>query len=194
MVRGGVYEQFRGALLGLLWGVAQEEANLAQTLPQQWLLRNQGNWCLQLPQLLASWDQPLVSVAKELQDIQTLLHEYLDAAWAAEPLSVPAERGEILRYALAIAPWDLELAHQIVSRQQPSAGLLLSCLFGAYWGALALPLSAWQHWTPAVAEVLGNVMAQWTGGIGNELPLAPKAGLKERLKNQRSGCTWYTAF
>ncbi|MFN4279174.1 hypothetical protein [Thermosynechococcus sp.] len=185
MVRGGVYEQFRGALLGLLWGMAKEDAHLAQALPQQWLLHNQGDWCVQLPQLLASWDQPLISVPAELQDIQALLHEYLGAAWAPEPLAFPAERGEILRYALAIAPWDLELAHGIVCRQEPNAGPLLSCLFGAYWGALALPLTAWQHWTPTVAEVLTHIMTQWTGGSGNELAVAPKAG----LKNWRRGCT-----
>ncbi|WP_460194407.1 hypothetical protein [Thermosynechococcus sp. FA-CM-4201] len=184
MVRGGVYEQFRGALLGLLWGIAKEDIYLAQTLPHQWLTPNQGEWLVQLPQLLASWDQPLIAVPKGLQEIQTLLHEYLAAAWAPEALPVPLERGEMIRYALAIAPWDLELAHEIVIKQQPSAGFLLSCLFGAYWGALALPLSAWEHWTPTVAEVLANVMAQWTGGIGTEIAVAPKAG----LKNWRRGC------
>lgn len=184
MVRGGVYEQFRGALLGLLWGMAKEDVNLAQTLPQQWLTRDQGDWCVQLPLLLASWDQPLISVSEELQDIQTLLHEYLEAAWAPEPLPVPPKSGEMIRYALAIAPWDLDLAYAIVIKQQASAGLLLSCLFGAYWGALALPLSAWEHWTPTVAEVLANVMAQWTGGMGKESAIAPKGG----LKNWRRGC------
>ncbi|URR35258.1 hypothetical protein NBE99_11535 [Thermosynechococcus sp. HN-54] len=184
MVRGGVYEQFRGALLGLLWGIAKEDLNLAQTLPHQWLTHSQGDWWSQLPQLLAAWDQPLISVPAELQEIQTLLHEYLEAAWAPEPLPLPSTREDIVRYALAIAPWDLELAHEIVIKQQPSAGLLLSCLFGAYWGALALPLSAWEHWTPTVAEVLANVMAQWTGGIGTEIAVAPKAG----LKNWRGGC------
>ncbi|BAY52144.1 hypothetical protein NIES2134_102530 [Thermostichus vulcanus NIES-2134] len=183
MVRGGVYEQFRGALLGLLWGIARENVNLAQTLPHQWLAGNQGEWPVQLPQLLASWDQPLVLVPEGVQEIQTLLHEYLEAAWVPVPLPVPPERGDILRYALAIAPWDLELAHQIVSKHQPSAALLLSCLFGAYWGALALPLGAWEYWTPTVAAVLRNVMAQWTGGMGNEIAIAPKAGLQHWRRN-----------
>lgn len=190
MVRGGVYEQFRGALLGLLWGIAKENPQFAQALPHQWLAPNQGEWPVQLPQLLASWDQPLIAVPGELQEIQALLHEYLKAAWAPEPLPVPPERGEMIRYALAIAPWDLELAHEIVIQQQTSAGLLLSCLFGAYWGALALPLSAWEHWTPTVAEVLRNVMAQWTGGIGTEIAVAPKAA----LKNWRRRCTWNIAL
>lgn len=183
-VRGGVYEQFRGALLGLLWGISKENLQFGQILPHQWLTPNQGDWLVQLPQLLASWDQPLIVVPEELREIQTLLHEYLAAAWTPEALPVPPERGEMIRYALAIAPWDLELAHEIVIKEQPSAGLLLSCLFGAYWGALALPLSAWEHWTPTVSEVLANVMAQWTGGIGNAIAVAPKAA----LKNWRRGC------
>lgn len=185
MVRGGVYEQFRGALLGLLWGIAKEDTQLARTLPHEWLTPHQEDWRIQLPQLLASWDQPLISVPEELQELQALLHDYLEAAWLPEPLPVPTARADIVRYALAIAPWDLELAHEIAIKQEPSSSLLLGCLFGAYWGALALPLSAWRHWTPTVAEVLRRTLAQWTGGMGKEVALAPKG----RLHTLRSGCT-----
>ncbi|MCH9055662.1 hypothetical protein L5220_07025 [Synechococcus sp. PCC 6716] len=187
MVRGGVYEQFRGALLGGLWGLEQQSPVLVKQYRHQWLADApaQDDWCAALPHLLAAWQQPLIVVPAPLANIQALLHEYLEQAWRPEPLVKPVnclaaapEPVMQVRYALAIAPGNLMLAQHLL-KDVPTLPLL-GCLFGAYWGALALPPAAWAHWRPELANVVDRSMSRWCGGTFAELAVAPAGRLHPR--------------
>jgi|GEM_PF-5251025 len=190
MVLGGVYEQFRGALLGLLWGLERQSPPLVAQYLQQWQSASpaQGDWYAALPHLLAAWQQPLMAVPPELDSIQTLLNEYLERAWQPQPLAKPvhslavaADAVTRVKYALAIAPQDLLLAQQLV--QEPESLPLLGCLFGAYRGSLALPLAAMEHWSATLALVLDGIMQQWSGGLQPGRAVAPAGKLRSRRGN-----------
>ncbi len=185
MVRGGVYEQFRGALLGFLWGLeCQSPAQVPQYL-QQWQEKSltAQEWSGVLPHILAAWQQPLVTLPPALEATQLLIYDYLERAWQPQSLAKPVaslaatpDTVTRVKYALAIAPRNLLLAQQLV--QEPDALPLLGCLFGAYWGALALPLTIVDTWHRALEPILAGVMQQWSGGQRPSLTVAPAGWLR----------------
>lgn len=187
MIRGGVYEQFRGALLGLLWGLEQQSPVLVSHYVQQWAKDVPPNedWYAALPWLLAAWQQPLIPVPRTLSTIQLLLNNYLESAWQPESLAKPVsclaaatDPVTRVRYALAIAPCNLKLAQQFVKEVHTQP--LLGCLFGAYWGALALPSPLLEEWSPALAQVVDRSIQRWSGGQLAALGVAPAGRLRPR--------------